>query len=132
MTVSLEHVNLTVGSIDKTVRFLTAAFPEFQIRGRGLHEGNPWTHIGTDETYIALNESPVARAERGPLNHIGFVVDNAEAVTTRLREAGFEEGMVVAPHPHRTRKYFLDGDGIEWEFVEYFSKDPAERNDYSA
>ena len=132
MTTSLEHVNLTVGSIDETARFLTTAFPEFQIRGRGIFNGNPWAHVGTDETYIALNESPDARAEGGPLNHVGFVVDDAESLSERMRQAGFEEGMVVAPHPHRTRKYFLDGDGIEWEFVEYFSEDPAERNDYSA
>ncbi len=32
---------------------------------------------------------------------------------------------------HRTRIYFLDGTGTEWEFVEYLSEDPAERNDYS-
>lgn len=132
MTAILEHANLTVTSIDDTVRFLTTAFPDFKIRGRGILNGNPWLHIGTDVTYIALNESPEARAPGGPLNHLGFVVDDAEAVVQRLQQAGYEEGLKVAAHRHRTRKYFLDRDGIEWEFVEYHSDDPAERNDYSS
>jgi hypothetical protein len=33
-------------------------------------------------------------------------------------------------HPHRQRVYFLDPEGNDWEFVQYFSADPAERNDY--
>ncbi len=27
--------------------------------------------------------------------------------------------------------YFLDAEDLEWEFVEYLSDDPKERNDYS-
>ena len=36
----------------------------------------------------------------------------------------------VHAHPHRTRVYFNDLEGNDWEFVEYHSSDPAERNDY--
>ncbi len=127
----LEHANITVRDIDETVRFLKTAFPEFTVRGEGVQDGNRWLHIGTADTYVALNESTQDRSGEGPLNHLGFAVDDADAVTDRLRAAGFEEGFIVPDHRHRRRKYFLDSDGIEWEFVEYLSDDPAERNDYS-
>ena len=58
-------------------------------------------------------------------------MDDVEAVVSRLQEAAYREGFVSPPHPHRVRKYFLDSEGLEWEFVEYLSEDPAERNDYS-
>jgi len=35
------------------------------------------------------------------------------------------------PHPHRKRVYFLDNDGGEWEFVQYLSDEPGQRNDYA-
>ena len=132
----LEHANFNVRSIDETIRFLTTAFPEFKVRGRGVANGVPWLHIGTDDSYFALNElsadSPrVAGAGEGPLNHFGCVVDDAEAVAQRLRAAGYHEGFIAPKHPHRKRIYFDDKDGLEWEFVEYLTDDPAKRNDYS-
>jgi hypothetical protein len=33
-------------------------------------------------------------------------------------------------HPFRRRVYFEDPEGNDWEFVQYFSADPRERNDY--
>ena len=44
--------------------------------------------------------------------------------------AGYREGFVPEPHPYRKRVYLLDNDGIEYEFVQYYSDDFAERNDY--
>lgn len=143
----LEHANINVRSIDEAIRFLTTAFPEFRVRGRGEAEGRPWVHFGSDASYLALNEfrggvewgaggagsTPMCDAKEfglEPLNHLGFVVDDAEALAGRLRAAGFREGLVAPPHPHRIRKYFFDNDGNEWEFVEYLSDDPAQQNDY--
>ena len=131
MANQLEHANLTVRNIDETVRFLRTAFPEFAIRGEGINQGNRWLHVGTDDSYIALNESSEGHSESGPLNHLGFAVDDVNAIVSRLLAAGFQEGFIAPEHPHRSRKYFFDADGIEWEFVEYASGDPAQRNDYS-
>ncbi len=144
MPARLEHANINVRSIDEAIRFLTAAFPEFRVRGRGEVEGRPWVHVGTEQSYLALNEfeSEAGGSTGGasgtrepafgrePLNHLGFVVDDAEALATRLLAAGYREGFVVPPHPYRIRKYFLDADGNEWEFVEYLSDDPAQQNEY--
>lgn len=134
MTAQLEHANLTVSSFDKAVRFLTTALPEFRVRGEGgsIADDNRWLHVGTDDSYIALYEPADApRSSSGSVNHLGFVVDDADALHQRLTDAGYREAYVAPPHPYRKRVYFLDDDGGEWEFVEYLSDDPRQRNDYA-
>lgn len=133
----LEHANLTVRSLDEAVRFITTAFPHFRVRGRGISMGTPWLHVGTDEVYVAFFEAPDSQPEGASdeglgFNHVGFVVSDADAVAAALRDSGFKEGFVAEPHPHRKRVYYHDGDGNEWEFVQYLSDDPSKRNDYSS
>jgi catechol 2,3-dioxygenase-like lactoylglutathione lyase family enzyme len=140
MIVRLEHANIAVGDIDEGVRFFRAAFPSFGIRGRGTTDHgdwqSEWVHVGTEETYVGLNADSAPAGERAPghrgygVNHIGFVVGDAEAVYQRLSAAGYKEGFQPGEHPHRRRVYFLDSDGNEVEFVEYYSDDPAQRNSY--
>lgn len=137
----LEHANITVSNIDETIKFLTTAFPDFKVRGGGESETGgvirKWLHIGTDETYIALESvSSKDEGSRRPyrdvgINHIGFVVKDVEVITRRLKEAGYKESISVEPHPYRKRVYLYDSDGIEYEFIEYLSDDFSERNDYS-
>jgi catechol 2,3-dioxygenase-like lactoylglutathione lyase family enzyme len=144
---SVEHANLTVRDVDEAIRFLRTALPEFRVRGEGKNftmtaEGETWArrwaHVGDDHTYVALAEAPPSAPglehsyARVGINHVGFAVASAERVAARLREAGYREGFLAEPHPHRRRVYFHDADDIEWEFVEYFSDDPAERNDYAS
>ena len=95
-------------------------------------------HIGTDETYIALQSNKSERTETwrpysgSPgVNHLGYEVDDAESLRTRLRSAGYIETTVPNRHPHRRRVYFNDPEGNDWEFVQYFTQDAAARNDYS-
>jgi catechol 2,3-dioxygenase-like lactoylglutathione lyase family enzyme len=94
-------------------------------------------HIGTDDTYIALNESSDEPAEKWVpydgkpgINHLGYEVDDVDALRERLAAAGFKDSTYPNSHPHRKRVYFYDADGNDWEFVQYYSDDPAERNDY--
>jgi catechol 2,3-dioxygenase-like lactoylglutathione lyase family enzyme len=138
MTVRLEHANLCVRDVDAMIRFLRTAFPEFRVRAdRRDEDGARWAHVGTDETYIALSSAWQA-GERtwSPycglpgVNHLGYEVDDAEALRSRMLAAGYEESTVPNAHPHRKRVYFFDPEGNDWEFVQYFSGDPAERNDY--
>jgi catechol 2,3-dioxygenase-like lactoylglutathione lyase family enzyme len=134
----LEHVNLCVADLGGMIKFITTAFPTFRLRGEGVPEvGERWAHVGDDHTYIALSE---ATSGPGPsrelyagqpgINHIGFEVDDVEALRTRLAIAGYRESTFPNSHPHRKRIYFRDPEGNEWEFVEYHSEDPNERNDY--
>jgi catechol 2,3-dioxygenase-like lactoylglutathione lyase family enzyme len=134
--IKLEHANLSVSDIDATTRFVTAAFPEFVIRGEGLDSaGRPWRHVGTDDFYVALQAVEI-NPHREPygndvgLNHLGWEVEDVAAVEARLRQAGFEPNLHADAHPARRRVYFYDPDGNDWEFVQYLTDDPAERNDY--
>lgn len=137
MTVRLEHSNLSVRDIEGMIRFLQTAFPEFRIRGGGMCNGSRWVHVGTDETYIALSPAKEDaqrrwvpyRGEPG-VNHLAYEVDDAEALRARMTSAGYRESTPPNKHPYRRRVYFYDPEGNDWEFVQYFSKDPAERNDY--
>ena len=136
---SLEHANLTVRDVDAMIRFLGTAFPEFRVRGEGTNaHGVRWVHIGTDDTYLALNEARQEAAEpwepyagKPGVNHLGYEVDDAEAVRDRLASAGYRESTVPNAHPYRIRVYFYDPEGNDWEFVQYSSADPDERNDYA-
>jgi catechol 2,3-dioxygenase-like lactoylglutathione lyase family enzyme len=144
MSVRLEHVNLCVRDIDAALRFLRTAFPDFRIRAdRTGADGSRWVHFGTHDNYIALtaaDPAPVADAPGSPrwepycglpgVNHLGYEVDDAEALRSRMLAAGYEESTVPNAHPFRKRVYFLDADGNDWEFVEYLTPDPARRNDY--
>lgn len=135
MDAYLEHANLTVRSMDEAVRFLTTACPEFVVRHRGENAGGKWLHLGTETSYFALGE-PLEETERKKqtvfgVNHLGIVVPDADAVKARLLAAGYKESYVVSDHPQRRRLYFLDADGFEWEFVQYFSNDVSQQNDYS-
>lgn len=137
MTIRLEHANISVRDFDAMGRFLKAAFPGFRVRREGRKDGRRWAHIGTDDTYIAINEASEEPAEawqpyggKPGVNHLGYEVDDVDALRERLSAAGFRDSTYPNNHPHRKRVYFHDADGNDWEFVQYFSNDPAERNDY--
>ena len=134
----LEHANLGVRNIEAMILFLKTAFPEFRVRGEGIsRDATRWIHIGTDDTYIALGQAnsdsgrhwaPYA-GEPG-VNHLAYEVDDVESLQARLKAAGYRESTVPNAHRYRKRVYFYDPEGNDWEFVQYFSQDPAERNDY--
>jgi catechol 2,3-dioxygenase-like lactoylglutathione lyase family enzyme len=139
MSVRLEHANLCVRDLAATIRFVCTAFPEFRLRGEGrTWSGGRWVHVGTDDTYLALtqaSEQPpepfVPYSDAPGTNHLGYEVDDVEALRQRMLAAGYRESSVTKRHPHRRRVYFADREGNDWEFVEYASDRPEERNDYA-
>lgn len=137
MKAYMEHINITVQNLEDTLKFFQTAFPSFRIRGEGQGASGKWVHFGTDDTYIAIStagRSAIANngnyATTG-LNHVGFVVEDVKALGRRLQEAGFKRSYPVQNQRFRIRDYFLDHEGNEYEFVEYLSDKPEERNDYS-
>jgi hypothetical protein len=140
----LEHANMTVLSIEKAMQFLGAVFPEFRVRGEGLAgegEGHRrWLHFGTDSTYISMEQLTTPPATQGlqrhyipRVNHLCFEVDDLDAVNQRLVAAGFSAGKVMNEpenEPFRKRAYIFDGQGSEWEFVQYLFDEPAKKNIY--
>ena len=137
--IRLEHANLQVRDVDEMVRFLRTALPDFRIRAEGRNwSGNRWVHVGTADAYLSVNQATEELAEKrapyGPqpgLNHLGFEVSDVRTLRARLLAGGYRETTVPNEHPHRTRVYFHDPEGNDWEFVEYHSQDPRERNDYA-
>lgn len=132
----LEHANISVNNLDETVAFIQTAIPEYKVRGGGEQNGRKWIHIGTDETYLALNE--VTKTKLGGkhydlagLNHLGFVVDDVTKVAERLTAKGYVRSYPLTHHQFRIRDYFLDNAGNEYEFVQYLSEKSDERNDYA-
>lgn len=135
MSTYVEHANVTVKNVDRTIEFLQTALPDFKIRHFG-HSHYRWCHIGTEETYIALQEVVEKESvDRSPyvdvgINHIGFVVDDIEEVERRLLSNGYKQNPMETKHPYRKRLYFYDSDGLEWEFIQYLTHDSKKRNDY--
>jgi len=135
----LEHINLVVKDIPRSLKFYQAAFPHWKVRGGDNTEwyGQPrnWIHFGDDYQYLALNDSGTGdnrdlKGVQVGLAHFAFVTDNIEAVIKRLEQAGFDIDKDGAEEQHRKNVYFLDPDGYEVEFVEYLSDIPSERNGY--
>ena len=141
----LEHVNLVVREIAPVVKFITAAFPSWRIRGRGDQPfagmEREWVHVGDDTDYLALTEYHLPEGAKGQprdlasaapgLAHLGFEVSSIDEVAARLEKAGYKPTTSNEDHPHRRRLYYVEADDIEFEFIEYFSDKPEERNDYS-
>ncbi|MBO6837741.1 MAG: VOC family protein [Alphaproteobacteria bacterium] len=135
----LEHVNLVVKDIAATADFLMTAFPDWRVRGTGTQtwHGKPrhWSHIGDDDTYITLNDNGEGEnrdlAGHNPgLAHIGFEVDDLDAVLARLLGAGYEIDIDGFDHPFRRNVYFVDPAGFQFEFIQYLSEKPEEKNRY--
>jgi catechol 2,3-dioxygenase-like lactoylglutathione lyase family enzyme len=138
MNARLEHANITVRDIDAAIRFLRTAFPDFRVRFDSGASDERWVHVGSDTSYVAITQATrgledawVPYAGRPGLNHLGFEVDNVEALRARMIGAGYRDSTIGNNHPHRKRVYFLDSDGNDWEFVEYTTGVPEERNDYT-
>ncbi len=136
MAMRMEHANLCVRDVDAMVRFLQTAFPEFRVRGLGKNKkGEEWMHFGNDETYIALSpattelDRPLRPKAGSPgVSQLAYEVDDVDALHERLTAEGYRESAVSDGHPQRRRVYFSDPEGNDWEFIQYFSEDPAERN----
>ncbi|MGZ9898486.1 VOC family protein [Shewanella gaetbuli] len=135
----LEHANIVVKNITNTLTFYQAAMPHWTIRGKGQSEwyGKPrnWVHFGDDYQYLSFNE-PGTGENRDLTSltigvaHFAYVVDDLSSLVERLNKAGFEVRVWGGNEPYAKSAYFIDPDGMEVEFVQYFSDIPALRNQY--
>ncbi len=129
----LEHANITVGNLQRAIHFFQTAFPHFVIRAKG-NETREWVHLGDDSTYIAINQfagKTILERENYDdlgINHIGFVVEDVDAISKQLLGAGYKRDYPRQEEKFRTREYFADDDGNEFEFVQYLSDKIEERN----
>ena len=135
-----EHANITVIDVDEAVRFFQTAMPKWKVRADASDEESNckrWVHFGSETTYIAIEDRGATK--KGPhqpyvhpgINHLGFVVEDVDALSKRMTDAGYTEGLSSPDNPNRKRIYFFDNDGNEYEFIEYLKADLSSRNDYS-
>ncbi|MDP6442716.1 MAG: VOC family protein [Pirellulaceae bacterium] len=119
----LEHVNISVVDLDRSVDFYRRLFG-FRVRWKGENsKGWPAAHVGDEKTYVALFQPPAPETvaqdyETIGLNHYGFVVEDLEEVKRRLGEMGVEPHLEADYDPGR-RIYFYDPDGVEIELSAY-------------
>ncbi len=137
----LEHLNLVVRDLQRTLQFYQAAFPHWKVRGKGDGQWygtfRQWLHFGDDYQYLTFNDNGTGEnrnlaSHRMGLAHFAFVTDNLKGVIDRLAKAGFKVDKIGAKATYRRNCYFIDPNGYEVEFVEYLSDVPAERNLYEA
>ena len=135
--IRIEHINLVIKDMKKSLEFYRAAFPHWQVRAEGGYElrGQPksWIHFGDDYQYLAFSdygegENRDLEGEQVGLAHFAFVVNDLDALMKRLSQAGFDVDKDGADEPFRKNIYYIDPDGFEVEFVEYLSDLPTERN----
>jgi catechol 2,3-dioxygenase-like lactoylglutathione lyase family enzyme len=139
MVAYLEHVNMTVPDIDAAIAFLQVVEPRLTVRHDETPEGSyRWAHVGVENSYIALQEPHLGsdpNDDRRPyidygMNHIGWVVDDIDAVIDRLEANGYRKGIPGETNQYRRRVYYYDSAGFEWEIVAYDTEDLAERYSY--
>lgn len=135
----LEHANLVVKDIAATLDFIQTAFPEWKVRGKGVNswygKERNWLHVGDDNYYLTLNDGAEGEIRdlsgHAPgLAHLGFAVDDADAIVARLEAKGFPIRVKDTEHPFRKTYYFVDPAGFEFEFMQYLSDKNEERNQY--
>lgn len=135
----LEHANLVVKEIKPTLDFLLTAFPRWKVRGSGKSAWNDtqrnWVHVGNTDYYITLNDHAKGerrdnQGEKPGLAHLGFAVSDLNDVIERLTKKGYEIDIIGRDHPYRQSIYFCDPAGCQFEFIQYKSVIPEEKNMY--
>jgi len=135
----LEHLNLVVTDIEKSLTFYQAAFPHWKVRGGDSDDWygkkRNWIHFGDDYQYLAFSDNGVGenrdlKGHQVGLAHFAYVTNDIKGVTKRLQDAGFKIAIKGADDPFKNNVYFIDPDGYEIEFVEYLSDLPSQRNIY--
>lgn len=138
----VEHANVTVRDLDEVKDLLLCALPGWRVRGEGRldwfgHRSIRWLHVGTEQSYIALQSGggegvhPDWRSSALGTKHIGIVVPSLNETLQRLAAAGYTPDHWGGAHPFRKSAYVMAREGLQFEFVEYLSPRPSERNDYA-
>ncbi|HLP88026.1 MAG TPA: VOC family protein [Nostocaceae cyanobacterium] len=118
-----EHINISCQNLEATKKFYQTLFPDWYVRAEGIFNGRNWLHLGNDQFYIALNDTPQQERihqiyENIGINHIGFVIKDGEKMKDLLEQSGIEYYNLTSPET-KYRIYVTDPDGNEIELVEY-------------
>ena len=118
----IEHVNITVSDLDRSIALLEEAFG-WHVRIRAPHGvRGEFAHVGSEDSYIALwadGGDYSGQAKGKPLNHIGVAVNDINAAEAVVKRHKLETHSHGKYEPGPRTFYFFDWDGIEFEVVSY-------------
>ncbi|KPD13514.1 VOC family protein [Phaeobacter sp. 11ANDIMAR09] len=125
MSAILEHANVTVTNPEATAKWMADVFGwHKRWSGASIHNGFS-LHVGGADSYLALYAPPTtpkspgnSYTTRGGLNHLAVTVTDIKATEAAVWAAGFTPTNHADYEPGQ-RFYFRDGDGIEYEVVQY-------------
>ena len=80
--VGINHIALEVGNLDEALAFWESIFGPLELRGRS----GGMAFIDMGDQFIALSQGRTQPPDQA--RHFGLVVDDKEAVRSRLRELG--------------------------------------------
>jgi lactoylglutathione lyase len=80
--VGMNHIALEVGDLDEALAFWESIFDDVELRGRGRN----MAFIDMGDQFIALAQGRTQPPDEH--RHFGLVVDDKEAVRSRLKELG--------------------------------------------
>lgn len=125
----LEHVNLTVSDLDRSIAFYCDLL-DLHVRWKGeIDVDRLGAHVGNDTSYLALFQATKPGDvendyRRVGINHFGFVVDDLDEARRRIAQLGARIHLEGDYTPGR-RIYVFDPDGHEVELVEYSPASPT-------
>ena len=125
-TITLEHANLNVTDLARSLEFYRRLLPGWVVRWEGrTSEGQRWIHFGPagdgQPGYLSIYQDPAARAGGRPdalrVQHLGFAHADVDGQVQALAAEGIRATDRVDDGTWR-RAYFEDPDGHELELVQ--------------
>ena len=117
----IDHINMYVKDLDKTVNFYKKFF-DFEVKEEGFHKV-PYKIIGKKNIgFFCAYEDPEKVSDNNRISHLGFHVENFEDVLSALKEENIEVlyGGTYHEHEHSKSIYIADPSGVEIELSEVF------------
>ena len=119
----IDHVNLSVRDLDKSVDFYSRLLG-IDVKERGGPSPRWCILGGRDRFYVCFFEVPGATYKPNDIhiNHVGLVVDDIDETVRRIHALGFRLQFNDAPveWPRSKSAYVTDPDGILIEFTDRF------------
>lgn len=111
------HLSLNVNDLGRSVAFYQTLFNREPAKLRG-----DYAKFELDDPPLVLSLEPTPRAVGGPLNHLGFRLDDMQSLVafqSRLEQGGIRsqrEADVECCYAKQTKFWVNDPDGTLWEF----------------
>jgi lactoylglutathione lyase len=124
MSARLDHVNITVKSIDESIDWYGKLFGFEKVEGGINQFGRPWAILANNDSMIAMTEFPKMKSadqdqSRGihKIFHFGIRIDDQSAWRRKVQDLNIQlnYGGAEISYPHSTSWYVYDPSGHEIE-----------------